>query len=221
MDALCHSPHSAAAARNIMHRQVLEEYRRGTIEKFMSQMWLFTVGNKDFPASPTKVKNIRNLISQAAKNRSNALVVDHLVTVENISPETLDNLLANETFASQRQLIFADLGFSIFLVSGEVPGTSGRGGGQQVEVDLQLAIERWEKHPTRLIKWATAVSKKFAEAQKSDSLIKSLESLRFIPDSIGIKQMQTIKERVVPFLTSGKLSSTTALKEGGYNYDTD
>lgn len=208
-------PHIARAARNIMHRQILEEYRRGTIEKFMSQMWLFTVGDSTHPASPTKVRNIRNLISQAAKNRSNALVVDHLVKAENISPKTLDDLLANETFAAQRQLIFADLGFSIFLISGEVPGVSGRGGGAQVDVDLQLAIERWEKHPRRLIKWATAVSKKFAEAGDKE-LLKHMP--KFVPGAIGIKQMAIIKERVMPLLTSGKLSTTTALKDSGYEY---
>lgn len=211
-------PHIARASRNILHRQVLEEYRRGTIEAYLSQVWLFTVGNEKWPATPNKIRKIRSLLDEAAKNRTGMLVLDHSVTGEVLAPKTLDQILGNETFNEITAMIFRDLGFSLFLVSGEVPGVGGRGGGTQVEIDVQIAIERWKYHQRRFAKWFTALSKKYAAAA-DPALLRHMPQCVF--GAIGIEQTAMIKERIMPLLMAGQLSSTTALRDAGYAYPTE
>ena len=210
-------PHMTGAARNIMHRQVLEEYRRGVIEQYLSQLFIFTVGTKEWPATPAKVRKIRGLVDQAGKNRQGALVVDHAVTAEVLAPKPLDAIIGNAAYGELTQMIMRDLGFSVFLISGEIPGEKGRGGGAQTDIDVQLSLERWEHRRTRFIKWATNLSYRFAKAQGDAALLKNLPT--FVPTEIGIKQTQMIKDKIQPLFMMGLLSDTTALKAAGGSYD--
>lgn len=209
-------PHIARASRNILHRQVLEEYRRGTIEQFLAQILLISVGTPQWPATPQKVKKVTAMAHQAVTNRTGVLVVDHAVTAEILAPKPLDQMLGNQVYSELTQMILRDLGFSLFLISGEVPGSSGRGG-TQVELDVQLAIERWEKRRTRFIDWAMKLSAKVAKARGDAALLKYPP--QFVPTEIGVKQTQAIKEKILPLYQSGLLSRTSALKASGSNYD--
>lgn len=211
-------PHIVYAARDIFHRQVLEEYRRGAIEGYINQLWMFMVGTSDWPATPAKIKRVKTMLDSAATDRTGVLVFDHTVKGEVLTPKTLDALLGNETWMQLTQAIFRDLGFSLFIVSGEIPGTHGRGGGVQVDVDLQLSIERWERRKWRFIEWCRYLSRKFAE-RSDPSLLNHLP--KFIPGAIETKQLNTIKARIMPLLQAGGLSWTTALRDSGYDYETE
>jgi hypothetical protein len=212
-------PHIARASRNTMNRMMLDEYRRATVESFLAQLWMFTVGDEKWQATPKKVQRVRELVEQAFQNHMGALVFDHTVKAEALAPEKLDTLLANDVWDRTTQAIFRDLGFSMFILSGEVPGLSGRGGGTQVGVDLQLAIERWQYKQGMVIAWLGYLSKKFAKAQTDAALLNFLP--KFLIQKIGVQQSTIIKERIMPMVTAGKLSTQTALEEAGYDYDTE
>lgn len=210
-------PQVIRAARHIMDRQMLSELRRGTMEGFMNQLWIFTIGEKGWEATPAKIRAAKRQINSTFQDRTGALVVDHALKVEVVTPKPLDETLGEAAYAQLSQLIFRDLGFSTFLISGELPGEHGRGGGQQVDLDVQLALQRWQKHTENFIQWAEIVSRRYAHRCKDAALLKK-HLPKFIPGAIGIKQTQDIKDRIMPLLTAGRLSDQTALGAAGYSY---
>ena len=205
------------ASRNIMHRQILDELRRGTIEGYINQLILFTVGSeKDLPGTvANKIKRVNNLITSASTNRTGVIVSDYTTKADVVAPKVVDQLLATETWMELTQAIFRDLGMSLFVVSGEVPGLSSRGG-QSTDVDVQLAIERWKYKRRKILAWFKQFSKKYAQANKSKALEAHLPD--FTMAQIGIEQTRAIKERIMPLLQAGVLSTQTALQDSGYAY---
>ena len=212
-------PHLARAARNILHREILEEYRRGTIESYMSQLWAFIVGSDALPPRREHMRAVQSKVNSAAQNRSDALVLAHPVRIESHAPKTLDAILGNDFWDRLTQAIFRDLGFSMFIVSGERPGVGGGGGGNDRDLDIQMALERWKYFRLQFLLWVRAVSQRFALAQKDKSLADMQPDLIF--GSIGVEQNNAIKARIMPLLQSGQLSSTTALRDAGYRYDVE
>lgn len=211
-------PPIARAFRNLMFRDVLYEYRLGITEGYIAQLWMFIVGTPDWEATPKKMRAIREMILSAAKNRNGALIVDHAVKGEVLTPKELGALLASDTLNDVTAAIFRDLGFSTFFADGAVPGAHGRGGGVQVDIDVQVGIERWDALLRNTVNWFKYIARKFAKQSGDEALLKY--PAHFTPGAVGIKTQKAIADRIVPLLTTGTLDQITALKDSGYSYET-
>ncbi|MBI5305502.1 MAG: hypothetical protein HY868_25460 [Chloroflexi bacterium] len=203
--------------RNALNRLMNEELRRGTTEGFLNQILLITVGAKEDSPQVIKSKiNQMNSKMAAQKNeRTGLLVSDYTTKGEILAPKSVEELMGTATWAEITQAIFRDLGFSVFFLTGELPGTNPRGGAQ-MEINVQFAIERWKHKQRKILEWFAYFSRKFALRQKSHALLKYLP--KFSMDQIGIEQTQAIKERIVPMYMAGLLDPQQALAGAGYNY---
>jgi hypothetical protein len=211
-------PHFARASRNAMHRQVLDEYRRGTIETFMSQLWHITIGDKDFPASPKKIAAVKGVFTDASKYRTGSVFTDHTIQVKTYVPTTLDKIMGGETYDELTRAIMWDLGFASKPIFGDSLGT-GRPSTGDIEIEIQMAISRWKWRRNRFIDWCKHISKKYAESRNNDALRR--HQPEFVYDAIEIEQARIIKDKLMPLFGAGALSTKTTLKDSGYNYDAE
>lgn len=208
-------PHVTRASRNIMQRFLLREYREGTIETFTAQIGLFTIGSDKLPATPSMINAFTRKVQNAVMNRSGFIVANHTAKGEILTPKTLDGFLGHEAITDLTQAIMRDLGFNLWLLSGEMPG--GRGAGAAVDTALQYAIARWKYRNAKFIKWAEYISRKYAKRNNSKALLDHLP--KFTPFAISVEQAQAIKDRIMPLVMAGLLDPQQALKDAGYDYN--
>jgi hypothetical protein len=143
------------------------------------------------------------------------LVVGYDVTPHMLKPDALDMVMGVETWIEATQTIFRALGFDIFLDSGEIAGTHGRGGGVQVEVSVQVAMERWKSLLVQYFRWCTHIARKYAE--KNDrALLEHLPTFQIGPSAYET-QLQ-IERAIKPLFAAGILSPQTALERADENY---
>lgn len=210
-------PHMTRASRNILHRQILEEYRRGTMEAYLSQIWLFTIGSDKLPATPTMLNAFSRKVQSAVKNRFGAIIANHTADGKVLVPNTLDSLLGHEAFTDLTQSILRDLGFNLWLLSGEPPG--GRSASTIADTALQFAIARWKHRTRKFIRWCEYLSRKYGQRSGNKSLLAPTGLPTFTPDAITLEQAMAIKEKVMPYFMAGLLDPQQALKTGGYDYN--
>lgn len=206
------------AGRNVLHRMLVEEARRGTIEGLINQILLFTTGAKeDSPqVIKDKIKTLNGKLKNQKNERTGLMVSDYTTKGEIIAPKSDDDLTGVQTWSEITQAIFRDLGFSVFFLTGELPGQAARGG-QQMEVNVQFAIERWKYKQRKILRWFDYFSRKYATRQNSKALLANLPT--FSMDQIGIEQTAAIKDRIVPMYMAGLLDPQQALVGAGYNYE--
>ncbi len=209
-------PHMTRASRNILHRQILEEYRRGTMEAYLSQIWLFTIGSDKLPATPTVLNAFARKVQNAVKNRFGAIIANHTAEGKVLVPNTLDSLLGHEAFTDLTQSILRDLGFNLWLLSGEPPG--GRSASTIADTALQFAIARWKHRTRKFIRWCEYMSRKYSKRGDA-ALLKESARPTFTPDAITLEQAMAIKEKVMPYFMAGLLDPQQALKAGGFDYN--
>ena len=208
-------PNVVRASRNVLHRQILDELRRGTMEGFINQLILLTVGSDHLSPKVNQdlISRTNTLMGSQSKERTGLVVLHHTAKAQVVTPNPLSDLLGDRSYMELTQAIMRDLGFSLFLIDGEIPGSSGKGGGSQVDMDLQFNIERWHYKRRRILKWCKLFSKKFGERRNDDALLKHLPV--FTIDPIGVEQTMAIKEKIIPLATGGHLSEHTTLEQSG------
>jgi len=212
-------PHLARAYDQMMYRMMLFEYRQGILESWIAQVLMLVVkGWGNNPPSKGAVTAIQQMLDNAISSHKGDLVIGYDVEPHMLKPDALDAVMGVETWIESTQTIFRSLGFDIFLASGEIAGTHGRGGGVQVEVSVQVAMERWKSHLVNYFHWCTHIARKFAE-KNDKTLLKSLPSFQIAPSSYET-QLQ-IERAIKPLFAAGILSPQTALERADENYATE
>jgi len=209
-------PHLARAYDAMMYRLMLSEYRQGILESWISQVLMLVVkGWNNQPPSKGAVSAVQQMLESVIGSHKGDLVLGYDVTPHLLKPDALDSVMGTETWFEATQTIMRHLGVDVFLVSGEVAGTHGRGGGAQVEVSVQVAMERWKSLLVNYFHWCTHIARKFAE--KNDrALLKSLPTFQISPSSYET-QLQ-IERAIKPLFAAGILSPQTALERADESY---
>lgn len=210
-------PPTVREAGNIMHRQMLDELRRGTMEGFINQLIYATVGSEKLTPQMNAqlVTKTNNQLSAQSKERTGLLVGHWSLKMDVLTPKAIDQMMGDEAYMGLTQSIFRGLGFSLFLASGEVPGK--RGSGAQIDMDIQFAIERWKYKRLRILKWYHKFSQKWA-GRNDPTLLKHLPT--FTVEPIGVEQTLAIKDKLLPMAQGGHLSERTFLSHSGVStYD--
>ena len=208
-------PAIARAGRNILERQMLMELRRATMEGFINQLIVFTVGSDNLSpnVNANLIKATNALLTSQSKERTGLLVLHHTAKGEVLTPNALDSMMGDETMAGQTQAILRDLGFSKFLIDGEIPGSGARASGTAEEFDVQFALERWGFKQRIVLKWLQHFSARYAHKTGNAALAKYPPI--FTVDPIGIQQTQRIKEVLLPMAMGGHLDERTVIEQSG------
>lgn len=196
--------------RSLATRQVMDELVRATIEGFINQLWVFKLGSDDRPAMPAHIKAFKDLISGAISNRTGAIVWDSLLDVEQHAPRSLDAILANQKYMELTSKIMSERGISLRLISGT---SSEREAAQNVDMDVQILIERIKVSREKLLRWARYLAKKVGIQRGW----KTQPVIHF--DTIPMEDQLKVRLKVIPMYQAGPLSAKTALTEAGYNYE--
>ena len=196
--------------RSLATRQVMDELVRATFEGYINQLWVFKVGSPDRPAMPGHIRAFKSLIESAISNRTGAIVWDSLLEVEQHAPRSLDAALANQKYMELTSKIMSERGVSLRLISGT---SSEREASPNMEMDVQIMIERIKVARGKLLRWCRYLIKKVGlERGWKEMPVPHFET---IPMEDQIK----IRMKVVPMYQAGPLSAKTALTEAGYNYE--
>ncbi len=199
-------PPTARAFRTITTRKKLEEMVLATIEGVKNQLWLFT---KD-KFQRGEAAALREVLRTTRGDHVGHLVWPGL-DVKQFVPGSIDELLANEKWMGLTQHIFRQLGVSLYVVSGELPG----GTGSNPEVDVRLLMLKVEADRRRQLRWLRRFAKKFADKNGIEEAV----TIKFRLNTFD--QEDLIRNTLAPLATFGKLSSHTFLSETGYTYDTE
>jgi len=147
-------PPIARAYRSVTVRQRLEEMVLATIEGVKNQLWLFT---KDrFAVGEAEALN--SVLSETRGDHLGYLIWPNL-TVEQFVPGSIDALLAPEKWFDLTRHIFRQLGVSMYVVSGELPG----GTRANPEIDVRLLMLKVEADRRRQLHWLRDFAKRYAE----------------------------------------------------------
>ncbi len=197
-------PPVARAYRTISSRQVLEEMIRATIEGVKNQLWLFTKDKFQRGESAA----LSSVLATTRGDHIGYLVWPGL-EIKQYVPGSIDALLANEKWMGYTQHIFRQLGISLYVVSGELPG----GTGSSPEIDVRLLMLKIESDRAKHARWLNYFAKKFAEKNK----IKDVPIIGFRLNTFD--QEDLIKNTLAPLASFGQISSHTFLGETGYSYE--
>jgi len=197
-------PPIARAYRSVTTRQRLEEMVLATIEGVKNQLWLFT--KERFARGEAEALN--SVLSETRGDHLGYLIWPDL-KVQQFVPGSIDALLAPDKWFDLTKHIFRQLGISMYIVSGELPG----GTRSNPEIDVRLLMLKVEADRRRQLGWLRGFAKKFADRNG----IKKVVTIGFRLNTFD--QEDLIKNTLAPLATFGQISSHTFLKEVGYTYD--
>jgi hypothetical protein len=212
-------PYLSRAYKDIMYRMMLYEYREGILESWIAQIFMFIVkgwGNQ--PPPKGAVDRVLAEVNGVVREHKGELVFGWDVSAVSIKPERIAEAMATEAWIEASQTIFRHLGFDVFHMSGEIAGTHGRGGGVQVEVSTQVAMERWESLLNGYFKWARSMAIRWAE-KNNPALAKHPPILT--PGANAVKTQAAINAVVKPLVAAGLMSRTTGLERSGESFATE
>lgn len=209
-------PPLARIFRTISTRQVLEEMIRATIEGMRNQLWVFKLGDVEHQPRPGEITALRNVVNASSGQRTGALVWSGNLVVEQHAPK-VDAALANDKWQMLTRHIFRQRGIAPSVVSGEYDKS---GGGSQSDLDVQLVVMRVERQRENILRYLRWFNAEYMKHQgKSATAQKELPTLRYERPAIELSDL--IKNRLMPLVTAGLLSDTTALSESGHAYDVE
>ena len=197
-------PPIVRAYRSLVTRERLEEMVLATIEGVKNQLWLFT--KERFARGEAAA--LDSVLSESRGDHLGYLIWPDL-EVKQFVPGSIDQLLAPEKWFELTRHIFRQLGISMYVVSGELPG----GTRSNPEIDVRLLMLRLESDRRRQLKWLREFAAKFA----AKNGIKEEVTIGFRLNTFD--QEDLIKNTLAPLATFGQISSHTFLQEVGYIYD--
>ena len=197
-------PPIARAYRSITTRQRLEEMVLATIEGVKNQLWLFT--KERFARGEAEALN--SVLSETRGDHLGYLIWPDL-EVRQFVPGSIDQLLAPEKWFDLTRHIFRQLGISMYVVSGELPG----GTRSNPEIDVRLLMLKVEADRRRQLRWLQDFARKFADRNG----IKEVVTVGFRLNTFD--QEDLIKNTLAPLATFGQISSHTFLRDVGKNYE--
>ena len=212
-------PHIARAYSHMLYRLMLQEYRQGVLESWISQIFMFVAkGYGNNPPAKGALAAIKQQVEQVIASHQGELIFGYDVTATTIKPEKIDDAMAATSWVSASQTIYTHLGFDVFVINGAVAGEHGRGGGVQVEVSIQVAMERWKSLLVGYFDWCTHIARRFAE-ETDPALLKNLPTFKIGPSAL--ETQATIEKVVKPMFAAGLLSRTTGLERADENWATE
>lgn len=197
--------------RSLGTRQLLDEMTRATIEGFRNQLWVFTIGDKDHPALPNHINYLKNQIEAGSGERTGHLVWDYTLRVEQHTPKPLDTLLGNEKYVDMTVKMLSERGISLRIISGNSP----MAGDRNIEIDVQILLERLKSRQAYVLRWVDYLMTKLATRLGWSAPVQAKFADTNLEDQLKIKL------KIQPMYEIGLLSAATALEEAGYNYDTE
>lgn len=202
-------PPLARAIRAIDSRRFLEEMTRATIEGVRNQFWVFTLEN------PRKgeVAHLTSAISGSRGSRTGFLVWSSNLDVKQFIPQSIDQLLANETYRRFTLDVYRRIGISIRMVSGESPDDTSRGD-SAIDVDVFLSRLRYTRRAYR----------RYLQ-KRVDMIVGTTPSgdpkARVDLEDVEIEVEKHIKNQLVPLLNYGIPSLRTAFTKAGLDADAE
>ena len=200
-------PPGARALDDASTRLVLDEMIRGTIDGVHNQWRVWTISN------PRKgeVTQLGAQVKAGRQHRTADFVWDdRLKQPWVISPDSIDALLAPETWWRLTLSIYRQLGMFVRIISGEDPGGS-RGG--EAIIDVQILLGRLNYQRSRTLDFLDLLNRHIADA---DSAIEEPPTVSFRPPDVEwIAKLQA----VVPLLNFGILSAQTTHNWLGLEHD--
>lgn len=197
--------------RTLSSRQVLDEMVRATIEGYQNQLWVFKIGAPEKPATGKEILYLKAQIEGSAGDRTGHLVWNYDLEVEQHAPKGLDQILGGDKWDQYTIKLFTERGISVRMVSGNSTNNQDR----NIELDVQILIERLISRRRQLEQWVSYLFEKIAVNNKW----KTVPNVHF--GSISLQDQMLIQQRIQPLYTTGLLSSKTALEGAGYDYETE
>lgn len=196
-------PPLARAARSISTRIMAEEMVRATLEGLKNQILLYKLENP----RPGEAAALNSKLSSYRAVRVGHLVWGANLSIEHITPQSVDRLLAPETWMRLTLDIFRKLGIHLRAVSGEI---SNVGQARDFEIDVQFFVERLHSTRRKFVFWMQQLANRYALSNKK---IKEPPIVTLRPIDLSVQN--AIKNKVSPLLERGMISYHTAMEEAG------
>lgn len=222
-------PSISRAFRSIGTRAIYQEMRRGTLEGFKNQLWVFLLGNEKMPASPQEMLALKGAVDGISGTRTGSLVWRNGLEVKVIAPNALIDALGNEVSQEFTLEIFRDLGDNIRLITGNKISMPGSGAGDSgVDIDLSVWLRRMEFIRSMQMEWEYMFRLRQADLwdhRKPDGppgpARKALETARVKFSKSLLEVAARIKQEIVPVYQVGLSSPQTSLSKADMDYDTE
>jgi hypothetical protein len=177
-----------------------------TTEGLVNLITIYKIGDKDFPATPSRLNSFRSLIQNPTATHT--LVWPHDVGVEQVGPD--GKLLAFEKkYIEPRQELLRALGVPAILIDPSIT----RGGDPWASV-IALA-ERLQKFRDALTVWVEDIYHQIAESNGFENVFPKARWER-----MNLANDEAIKNLIMQFYDRGLIDAQTALEESNYDYGT-
>lgn len=222
-------PPISKAFRSISTRAIYQEMRRGLLEGFKNQLWVFILGTKDAMPSPLEMQALKSAINGLTGNRTGNLVWRFGLDVKVVTPGVLQDAISNEVAQMFKTEIFSDLGMNIRLATANKISMPGSGAGDSgVEIDLSVWLRRMEFIRKNIMEWEYLFRMRQADrwdaeegggGHKARLALENPKCVKFSRSLLEISE--EIKSVVLPLYTVGLTSPQSALDRTDEDYETE
>jgi hypothetical protein len=188
----------------------IASYRRlrrlddATTEGLVNLITIYKVGDKDFPADPSRLLYLRNLLS--APTPTKTLVWAHDLEVETVGPD--GKILAFEKkYVEPRQELLRALGVPAVLIDPSISP------GSDPWVSIIAMAERLQKFRDSVQIWLEDIYRQIAVNNGYEDIYPSAKWER-----MNLSNDQSLKNLVMQFYDRGLIDAETALEESNYDY---
>lgn len=175
-----------------------------TTEGLINLITIFKVGDKDFPADPTRLAYLSNLLKQSTPSQT--LVWSHDITVEQVGPN--EKVLAFEKkYIEPRQELLRALGVPAVLIDPSLNA------GSDPWVSIIALAERLQKFRDIIQIWLEDIYRQIAVSNGYEKIYPKAKWER-----MNLANDQSLKNLVMQFYDRGLIDAETALTTSGYDY---
>jgi hypothetical protein len=219
------TPILSRAFRAITNRKMFEELRRSTAEGFKSQLLIFNVGTPDIPGSVEEMAIYNGLLNSLAPERTGMLLARGNLKAEVAHIDSLDKLMATETWKELTLAIFRNIGVNMQFVAGESPNQRQASG--QEDIDVQIFIERMSFKQKVFARWERWFRLTMAEmlhppgTPGSDKYMADMRKTTLKFQKPMLEMASNIKNYLLPLFSIGVISIKTMHEKSQLNHDVE
>ncbi len=222
-------PPISKAFRSISTRAIYQEMRRGLLEGFKNQLWVFILGTKDAMPSPLEMQALKSAINGLSGSRTGNLVWRFGLDVQIKTPGVLQDAISNEVAQMFKTEIFSDLGMNVRLTTANKISMPGSGAGDSgVEIDLSVWLRRLEFIRKNIMEWEYLFRMRQADRWDAEEggnghrARLALENPKCVKFSRSLLEIaEEIKQVILPLYTVGLTSPQTSLDRADEDYETE
>lgn len=200
----------------VTDRIILGEMIRTNAKDLKSQIRIWSLEN----ASPQDKADLEANLTNMQTKRSYDVVSRVKVNVQNVTPTTVAELLADKTWMSMTDRCFRSMGLHMILASGErMSGNAGTSSSDSNDVQLTVALNRlWAEMNTnlRIARWALAMYSEYS----GDSALAKADPPNITYRDTLVGAQQRIRA-YVPLLQYGAISIRTFHEKIGIDFESE